>query len=137
MAEIREKLYVSDNAQLMAEWDWIQNNELGFAPGKLTCGSEKKVWWKCSKGHCWQATINNRNNGNGCPYCARRLSVKGKNDLLTINPILVRDWNNGKNGALKPEEFLTKRKYCTARLSPVSLQKKRPMPFSIGRSLHQ
>ena len=72
MAEKKEKRYVSDNAQLMAEWDWEKNNEIGSYPDKLTCGSEKKVWWKCSKGHEWQASITHRNNGRRCPYCMGR-----------------------------------------------------------------
>ena len=33
--------------------------------------SNKKVWWKCCNGHEWQATINSRNNGAGCPVCAK------------------------------------------------------------------
>ena len=32
MAETKEKQYVSDNAQLMAEWDWEKNNELNISP---------------------------------------------------------------------------------------------------------
>ena len=36
MAEKTEKQYVSDNARLMAEWNWEKNNELGFDPNKLT-----------------------------------------------------------------------------------------------------
>ena len=32
---------------------------------------DKKVWWKCSKGHEWQAAIGSRNRGSGCPECAR------------------------------------------------------------------
>ena len=31
--------------------------------------SNKKAWWKCPKGHEWQATITNRNKGVGCPVC--------------------------------------------------------------------
>ena len=34
MAEKKEKQYVSDNAQLMAEWDWEKNNELGLDPAR-------------------------------------------------------------------------------------------------------
>ena len=69
VAEKKEKQYVSDNAQLMAEWDFEKNTELGFDPQKLTCGSGKKVWWKCSKGHKWEAIIQSRTRGNGCPFC--------------------------------------------------------------------
>ncbi len=27
-----EKKYIIDNAELMAEWNWKKNNELGFDP---------------------------------------------------------------------------------------------------------
>ena len=67
MAEKKEKRYVSDNAQLMAEWDWDKNNEIGASPTQLTLGSHTKVWWKCSNGHEWQASIKSRNKGSGCP----------------------------------------------------------------------
>ena len=70
MAEKKEKRYVSDNAQLMAEWVWDRNNELGHIPQRLTCGSDKTAWWKCSKGHEWKAKIYSRNYGSGCPKCA-------------------------------------------------------------------
>ena len=36
----------------------------------VTEGSAKKVWWKCEKGHEWQATISNRSKGYGkCRIC--------------------------------------------------------------------
>ena len=62
MAEKKEKQYVSDNAQLMSEWNWGKNTDVD--PVQLTLGSNKKVWWRCSQRHEWQATIKNRNNGN-------------------------------------------------------------------------
>ena len=71
MAEKKEKRYVSDNAQLMAEWNWEKNNELNFNPETLTLGNNKQVWWKCQKGHEWQATIGSRNKGSGCPICRK------------------------------------------------------------------
>ena len=49
MAEKKEKRYVSDNAQLMAEWNWEKNNDLDLDPETLTFGSNKKVWWTCKK----------------------------------------------------------------------------------------
>ena len=105
MAETKEKKYVSDNAQLMAEWDWEKNDELGFAPKALTLSSNKKAWWKCRKGHEWQARIDNRNNVNGCPYCAGQKVLKGYNDLHTANPALANEWNYERNDDLKPEMF--------------------------------
>ena len=69
MAEKKEKQYVSDNAQLMSEWNWEKNNELGFDPRVLTVGSERKAWWRCNNGHEWQAAIGSRSRGSGCPRC--------------------------------------------------------------------
>ena len=100
-----EKKYVIDNAELMAEWNWEKNNELGFEPKLLTVGSGKKVWWKCLKGHEWQALISNRNKGTSCPCCAGQKVIKGYNDLGIVNPRLAQEWNYEKNGALKPEDF--------------------------------
>ena len=53
---------------LAKEWHPTLNGEL--RPTDISRGSGKKVWWKCSKGHEWIATVNSRSNGNGCPYCS-------------------------------------------------------------------
>ena len=105
MTDKKEKKYLIDNPTLMAEWNWDKNNELGLDPKTLTCGSGKKVWWKCSKGHEWQAKISHRNNGVSCPYCLGRYAIKGENDLATVNPKLASEWHYDKNGNLKPENF--------------------------------
>lgn len=57
----------SVNPKLAETWDYEKNGDL--KPTMVTCGSGKKVWWKCSKGHSWRATISDRNRGNGCPKC--------------------------------------------------------------------
>ncbi|MBR4071634.1 MAG: hypothetical protein IKK26_03675 [Clostridia bacterium] len=101
-----EKKYVIDNAELMAEWDWEKNNELNFDPKTLTFGSGQKVWWKCQKGHEWQAPIYSRTNGRGCPYCSGRFAVSGENDLQTVNPVLAEEWNYDKNSGLTPRDIL-------------------------------
>ena len=36
----------------------------------VTPNSGQKVWWKCNKGHEWQATVSNRTIGHGCPFCS-------------------------------------------------------------------
>lgn len=86
MAEKKGKRYVSDNAQLLAEWHWEKNSELGLYPNLLTHQSNKKAWWRCSKGHEWEAAINNRSNGRKCPYCSGRRVLDGYNDLKTVKP---------------------------------------------------
>ena len=101
-----EKKYIIDNAELMAEWNWEKNNELGFDPKTLTLGSGKKAWWKCGKGHEWQAPIYSRANGRGCPYCSGRIAISGENDLQTVNPTLAEEWNYDKNNGLTPRDLL-------------------------------
>ena len=64
------------NPSLSLEWD-IENNEL--SPNDVVPGSHKKVWWKCSScGHQWAASIYSRNNGSGCPECAKKSRQKQK-----------------------------------------------------------
>lgn len=67
--------------QLMKEWHPVFN--LGIRPETLRPGSGKKVWWKCSEGHEWEAVIANRTKrGSGCPFCAGNMA-KGKAALWT------------------------------------------------------
>ena len=102
MLVTKDKKYVSDNDQLMAEWDCEKNNALQLDPRTLTVGSSKKAWWKCNKGHEWQARIDHVSKGHGCPYCFGRYAIKGENDLQTVNPTLANEWNYEKNGNITP-----------------------------------
>ncbi len=104
MEEKKEKRYVSDNAQLMAEWDWEKNNELNFDPKKLTLGSGQKVWWKCNKGHEWEAACYSRTAGNQCPICSGRKVLVGYNDLSTLMPKLASQWHPSKNSNFTPKD---------------------------------
>ena len=101
-----EKKYIIDNPNLMAEWDWEKNNELGLEPSKITSGSNKRVWWICSNNHSWQDTVGNRTNNRNCPYCSGHRVWVGFNDLATTNPALAVEWNYEKNGNLKPENYV-------------------------------
>ena len=103
VAEKKEKRYLSDNAQLMTEWDLEKNADLD--PTQLTTGSHQKVWWKCIYGHEWQAKVQTRVRGHGCPYCASRKLLPGYNDLLTTNSVLAQEWHPSKNGELTPSEI--------------------------------
>ena len=101
--EKRNSLLFS-NPTLAKEWNYEKNGNL--KPENFLANSNKKVWWKCSKGHEWQATINSRNKGNGCPYCSGRYTVKGENDLQTVNPTLAKEWNYEKNNELTPMDVM-------------------------------
>ena len=88
--------------EIAKEWDWEKNKPL--KPSKVKPGTEKKVWWRCSKcGHEWQAMIYSRTGaGQGCPKCAGLILVPGENDLATLYPQLAKEWDYSKNGNLKP-----------------------------------
>lgn len=92
-------MYIADDP-IIEEWNFEKNTPLGFDPKKIRCGSDKKVWWRCAKGHEWDAVIYNRTNGNGCPVCSGRLLVTGVNDLATMAPKLAAEWHPTKNGDL-------------------------------------
>ena len=94
---------LSQMPELAKEWDCELNGELN--PENVTIGSNKKVWWKCEKGHSWQATINHRSKGTGCPFCSGRNASKGVNDLETIYPQLAEQWDYEKNQGIKPSEI--------------------------------
>ena len=46
----------------------------------------KKVWWKCKRGHSWKTSIINRRFGRNCPYCEGKVSIrtKGEKDLICM-----------------------------------------------------
>ena len=92
------------NPEIANEWNYEKNGNL--KPEYFAANSGKKVWWKCSKGHEWQATMNSRNQGHGCPYCSGLFVVKGETDLQTVNPTLANEWNNERNNGLTPMDVL-------------------------------
>ena len=96
--------HISENTELMKEWDWKDNRKEGLDPTQLTCGSNKRANWICRKGHKWKSAIHGRSReGYGCPYCANEKIWPGYNDLATTHPELLKDWDYQKN-TLKPTE---------------------------------
>ena len=84
-----------NNPQLASEWDKEKNGDL--KPSDVLEGTNKKVWWKCQLGHSYEASINNRTRGVGCPYCSGKKILAGFNDIATTKPILLEEWNYDKN----------------------------------------
>ena len=62
-------------SKLCQEWHPTKNGNL--SPHQVTPGSEKKVWWLCSKGHSYESRVSDRtrNPPRGCPYCSGRRSL--------------------------------------------------------------
>ena len=63
------------NHELAKEWHPTKNGNL--TPKQVGPGSGKKVWWLCSvtPEHEWQAVIDSRNSGRGCPKCKSQTSA--------------------------------------------------------------
>ena len=87
--------------ELAKDWDHEKNE---ITPDHVFAGSNKKVWWKCKKGHSWQASVSNRVRGTGCPYCNGKRADVGKNDLNTKYPDIAAEWNYKKNTDLLPTD---------------------------------
>ena len=90
---------------ILKEWDYDKNGDL--KPESISAGSSIKVWWKCEKGHSWNAVVSSRVRGNGCPYCSGKYVLSGFNDLASQYPSLIEEWDYDKNRNLKPEELLS------------------------------
>ncbi|MGG3927686.1 zinc-ribbon domain-containing protein [Metabacillus fastidiosus] len=95
----RENCLLVINPVLASQWHPEKNGEL--TPTDFKPNSGKIVWWKCSKGHEWEARVQSRNRGNGCPYCSNK-KVCIDNCLATLDPKLAKEWHPIKNEDLTP-----------------------------------
>lgn len=98
--------------ELAAQWHPTKNGDLN--PDEVTTGSGRKVWWVGSCGHDWEAHVNNRARGAGCPYCSpvgRKELLKGFNDLASQNSELAAQWSD--RNATGPDE-VTQRSHTRA-----------------------
>lgn len=100
---MQKKQRLADNQGLMNQWNWTKYVHLD--PNILTCGTSKKVWWICEKGHSFLASIAHRCsiNGTNCPYCSGLKVWVGFNDLFSVHPRIAAEWDYCKNEK-RPEE---------------------------------
>ena len=97
--------------ELADEWDYDKNGEL--LPSQIYCRSNKRVWWRCERGHSWESVVayrvtGKRNGGGGCPFCSGRLPIPGETDLASVYPELIKEWDYVKNGELTPDKVTAK-----------------------------
>lgn len=110
------------NPEILSEWDYKKNNELGLFPEGITSGSSRiKVWWRCPKNHSYRKSPNERiRTGTGCPYCAGKIVIKGENDFASQFPELLEEWDYSKN-SIRPDEvtaFSSKKAYWICKKNP-------------------
>lgn len=101
-----ERNFAKQYPELLKELDSVKNSNLD--PEKLSPRASLKVWWKCHKGHSWQATIQNRTRkqyNNACPYCNNR-KLCNDNSLAYLRPDIAQDWHPTKNNRLTPNDVI-------------------------------
>ncbi len=76
-------------------------------PEDILPSSEKKIWWRCDKGHIWNTSVRSRTHGNNCPYCGNKKVLTGFNDLKSANPPFMNEWLYLKNN-VSPDKLLAK-----------------------------
>ena len=90
------KKLVTDNKELMLDWDWSKNNAIGLNPNLLTCGSNKTAHWKCHIcGYEWTTRIERKNKGARCKMCiAQGYTIAPKEkSLATLYPRIAEEWD--------------------------------------------
>ncbi|MEH7419551.1 zinc-ribbon domain-containing protein, partial [Neobacillus drentensis] len=91
---------------LAKEWNIEKNAPL--MPEHVQSQSNLQVWWKCKKGHEWEATVAHRTNlkrPTNCPYCKGKKPSVDYN-LAVVNPALARQWHPSKNDKLRPNDVV-------------------------------
>ncbi len=87
--------------EVVAEWHKTKNGRIN--PEYVHAMSNKIFWWKCNKcGYEWKAPPYRRVKGNGCPVCSGKVVVPGINDLPTLRPDLMDEWNYNRNNNTDP-----------------------------------
>ena len=94
--------------ELAKEWHPTLNGTVN--PSEIAPKSNKKFYWICEKGHAYDASVDKRTIGQGCPFCANRRLLVGFNDLKTKCPEAAEDWDYELNKGA-PEDY----KYCSNR----------------------
>lgn len=85
--------------ELSKQWHPTLNKNI--KPSDVMSQSNDSAWWLCGvhEEHVWQANIQSRTKGNGCPYCANRKVLAGFNDLGSSKEYaaVASEWNTEKN----------------------------------------
>ncbi len=89
--------------EIAKQWHPTKNGNL--KPTEVLFGARVKVWWRCEKGHEWEAWLYSRNpQTDGCQACINKVVVKGENDLESCFPEIAKEWDYEKNGGVKPSD---------------------------------
>jgi very-short-patch-repair endonuclease len=78
-------------------------------PKEISCGTQQKAWWKCTKGHGWCCRISTRTYiGSECPLCRTRSEQRLYNLLKKRFPDFTIEYQKKFDWCISTE---TERKY--------------------------
>lgn len=92
--------------EIAEQWDYEHNGNL--KPTQVHPSYSGKAWWVCSNDptHHWKSSVAFRTRRkNDCPFCKEKKKLG--NSIISMNPVLLNEWDYTKNGDLKPEEIST------------------------------
>jgi hypothetical protein len=70
----------------------LAKEAFGWDPKSVSPGSAKKLEWKCSREHIYEAQVWSRTGrGDACPYCSGRKIIVGENDFKSTHPELAKE----------------------------------------------
>lgn len=62
---------------------------VGWDPATVSRGTDRRLTWRCAKGHLWDAPPYSRVSGSGCPVCAEKVAMAGVNDMATTHRLMA------------------------------------------------
>ena len=89
---------------LAAEFDPEKNAPK--TPDNTFAGTTDVLWWRCVRGHSWDAPGQKRVTAKGCPICRNKRVLIGYNDMATTNPEFVNEWDDRRNRGLRPTDVV-------------------------------
>lgn len=98
-----ENCIAKTHPELLDEWDYEKNGQIGNTPENVSAGARIAIWWKCKNGHSYKTTLNNKTSSHtGCPYCSGKKILPGFNDLATTRKDLLDWWDYENNKTIQP-----------------------------------
>ena len=91
-----------------AEWHPSLNE---LKPTEVRPASRKKVWWRCAEGHEWTVAPADRQRGERCPDCAKRLipiaksTPKPGKSMQDVHPDIAAEWHPTLNTPVLPSQI--------------------------------
>lgn len=76
--------------EVLQEWDYEKNHN---SPTEILFNTITAYHWTCCKGHSYETSPYNRYRGRGCPVCSGKQIIVGVNDVASLHPNLLAEWD--------------------------------------------